>query len=454
MSSELKVALISRFMPIDIPYQAAWLEHYLQIGVDHIYLFFIDKEENAWETKYKNDFEEVVLNRSILLQCNPELRDKITVINHFKAYSNPNAFLSAFDRRQLLDMFFIVSDENRQRLEALYPPPKNINHFERGERFAFFTSLFVAPNSIPKYDYLLHVDSDEFLYLVDDEFVPTQSQSPPSITLQRFLEQKQQKSEKKLNHIHFNWLMCPSRENFVEDFNKTFAMGSNPKYFIARGKSMALISDMSFAGNDINDPHVFLLRKNIAKIEPNPDQHPSTSNPRRVNLSAKITSCLVHFSYRGIYDCYNKMMHQNLSTHRNDQDRFHQTFSQLSADEKIPIHSLPSRVQLYLAELCGGCDGKGDSKCKEYQKWLDRVCCHHGGDTRNTNTNKMFHCFTPTDENYLQSLFFGGADKDDFVNKIRKLDNSAIFMDYNRKLDHNNLKPHVRKMAEGDHRSV
>lgn len=156
-----------------------------------------------------------------------------------------------------------------------------------------------------KEDYVIHVDSDEFLYL-------------QGMTLPEFLNQYSE-----YQYFKFNWLMCPSNHLYHESLNDILKDEQNPKYFVANFKSMAKTSEITFS----EDAHKFTKKSILNELYTN-------------------QYFIIHFSYRGIYDCYNKTYNQKLKNHADIND--------IMINPEIistKINEIPSRIMCYISAL-------------------------------------------------------------------------------------------------------
>ncbi len=262
--SKPKVALISRFTVSDFPFYAGWLEHYANnIEIDHFYLFFIHHDKDAWNNIYKADFEEIIMK-----DCPTYHRliseGRITFINGYRAYSDPNHFI------QIIFPVGLKSED----VVKFYLAMKN------------------------NFDFVLHIDSDEFLYLGKGN------------TVHEFIRKVNLKyttnGSPVPNYFFFRWLMVPSRECYVEDYVKTLSDQRNPKYFVNHGKSMASTKYIDWKKTHCH--HFYFLASEKSK------KVVFDSNKEDVLVEDICeTTFLIHFSYRGIYDCLNKMRFQCLN---------------------------------------------------------------------------------------------------------------------------------------------
>ncbi len=306
-----RVALISRFTVEDFPFYSAWLEHYTNnIEIDHFYLFFIHHDEDAWNNTYKADFEKIISTATYHRLIS---EGRITIINGYRAYSDPDHFLQ---------LIFPISTKKKSSVTEIEEEE------EEKKANEFYSAM------INKFDFVLHIDSDELLYL------------GKGITVHQFIRKIATKySAKDLpvpNYFFFRWLMVPSREIFVEDYIKTLADQRNPKYFVDRGKSMAstkYIDWMKTACHHFD----FLLPYESKKVIYNSNKEEDDD--------IRETTFLIHFSYRGIYDCLNKMRFQVFRYCRNNNHS--QSFSNIFDRNFHDFRSdlFHPRIVVYLAEL-------------------------------------------------------------------------------------------------------
>ncbi len=187
---------------------------------------------------------------------------------------------------------------------------KNINLDTIQDSNAVF---FEYPFTI-KEDYILHIDSDEYLYLNHENFYT-------------FLEKN-----KNIDAFYFYWYMCPSSELKINNFNEILQNKSSKKYIIRTYKILTKNKNIQFIKGYTHDV-TFLNNHNIHK------KYMDTPY------------FLIHFSYRGIQDCYYKCMYQNLINHK---DLHLHHYKLKICDENIKIlkvNELPSRILVFLAEI-------------------------------------------------------------------------------------------------------
>jgi len=251
-------AIVSRFMTMDLPYMAQWFEHYLRLGISKFYLYYIDAEERL--RTHDAELESVLgfLREKVALQKIPQ-----------EEVANSN------------DIFWM-------------------RPFPICETF------------------LLHIDSDEFLWL---------NGGREGETLFEFVQANP--------CYYFSWLMCPSPRRWVESMQSILDDAEAPKYMILEGrKAMGRVSKIKFSQLDT---HRFDVQEAF----------------RRNFVSRVMTEpyCLIHFSYRGIYDCYFKLYHQKMKTH----DDAHLANKGTFLDRRVrtfPLREIPSRILCYLGEVC------------------------------------------------------------------------------------------------------
>jgi hypothetical protein len=240
-------ALISRLMSIDLPYYSQWLEHYDSLGVDAFYLIYIDTELPDLE--------------SMLAFYPKEKIKKIVFVNS--------------------DVVSSANDVFKQRLFDI------------------------------KEDYLLHVDSDEFVYL-------------NGLTLPDFIEQNSE-----FNYFRFQWLMIPAcsyNGKIHSSLSEVFHDIHVKKYFVQQYKSMVLYSNIDSSRDDAIDIHDFkCVNKNIFQ------------NPQYF---------ILHFSFRSTYDAYLKCKFQKLMNKNEDTNRRF-----FDPHVKMDLRYFPTRFLVYEGEI-------------------------------------------------------------------------------------------------------
>lgn len=241
----ITIAIISRFIDIDIPYMSEWFEYYDNLGITRYYL--IDNNENPTNLDILKYYPK---NKVIISHVSPSVHS-IKKIDH--VFSKVN---------------FNISE-----------------------------------------DYLLHVDSDEFLFL-------------DNLTLQSFLEKY-----KNYNYFQFNWLMAPSKKAINFSISDILKDTDSPKFFVNQYKSMAKTNIIKFP---ITNPHAFTVNK-------------------KVNLFKKYNIFfIIHFSFRSIYDSYLKLIYNNDSI-RYQQDIIDR-FLDISV-KKIYIDQIPNTALIYMSQI-------------------------------------------------------------------------------------------------------
>jgi hypothetical protein len=238
----MSIAIISRFMTIDLAYYSEWLEYYDNLGVDFFYLIYVDKI-----------FED--LNK--ILTYYPKNKIKIEYLN---ADINAN--------KAFLHVDFDIKE-----------------------------------------DFILHVDSDEFLYL-------------QGLTLPEFL-----KKYDGYNSYKFNWLMAPSNKKYNECLCDILCDKESPKYFVSTYKSLAKKKDINKLSND---PHNFSFKNN------------DVIEFKKFNIFF-----IIHFSFRGMYDAYLKPKHQKIMDYLDEKMTNLCDFS----INKILFRNLPQRFIIYDGEI-------------------------------------------------------------------------------------------------------
>ena len=241
----MSVGIISRIMEIDIPYYSEWLEYYDKLGVDSFYLIIYDRKN---------------LDLKNLLKYYPEHKIKgISYINH-NQFKNNNANL-------VLKMnLFNITD-----------------------------------------DYLLNVDSDEFLYL-------------DGLNIKDFISKYND-----FNYFRFNWLMVPSKNDYNESLNEIFNNPSQKKYFLTQYKSM-------------------IKRSEIKKYSITP--HDFECDSKLIKEFKEFNKFyIIHFSFRGKCDAYLKLKNQLLgdSTETNIKNI-------LDYSKELKGFQIPDRFLVFIGE--------------------------------------------------------------------------------------------------------
>ncbi len=165
-----------------------------------------------------------------------------------------------------------------------------------------------------KEEYILHIDSDEYLYLNNEN-------------LYTFLEKY-----KNVDAFYFYWYMCPSNELVINNFNELLQNKNSKKYIIKAYKILCKNKNIKFMKGNTHDV-TFLNNQNINKKYMDQPYF------------------LIHFSYRGIQDCYYKCMYQNLINHKDNHltlDKFKICNQNIKS---IKVNELPSRVLVFLGEI-------------------------------------------------------------------------------------------------------
>lgn len=235
-------------MYIDLPYYSEWLEYYCNLGVDTFYLYYM-----------KDKKSDPLPNFADLLSFFPSEKIKLKIF-HRGQYPCANRVLSC-------NPFF------------------------------------------PSEEWVLHVDSDEFLHLRGNG-------------LKAFL-----KTHAEYNYFKFNWLMCPSPRPFTSCLEDILRDPASPKYMLPMYKS--------------------LVRKDLV-LKPTSNAHDFVVAAAGVSEFTSPEAFLIHFCYRGVYDCFNKTASQAFESY-NDQKLRHDFL-----DKTLPhmhIRDIPSRVLVYVAEL-------------------------------------------------------------------------------------------------------
>jgi hypothetical protein len=254
-SSTPTFAIVSRFMTIDLPYMAQWFEYHMNLGISHFYLYYIDITFYDLET-----------------------------ISGF-----PHSYITL----QKIDRDTIPNNND-----------------------IFWMRPFCDP-SIQE-TFLLHIDSDEFLYL-------------NGLRLPEFVLQYPN-----IDCYYFSWMMAPSPRLYAESMQSILDDPKAPKYMIAEGrKVMGRWSKVQFAQQDTHrfDPRPDVLRRSLVQTK--------MDEPYMI----------LHFSYRGIYDCYFKLFHQKMKTH-DDRQIANKRAILSSSTRSFPLSQIPSRILCYAGELC------------------------------------------------------------------------------------------------------
>ncbi len=260
---KLTFSIVSRFLNIDIPYMNQWIEHYVSIGVTYFHLYYISSNSGS-----NSDLNDDEIYRWV---------DKLKTVDHVIQRVN-------------LDQQQVGVDSNH--VFVLFPPTPKITQ-----------------------DYILHFDSDEYLYINErynsqlENFI--QSQSPKDTV------------------FRFKWIMCPAgNKPFYSNVNTILQDHTLPKYILYSHKSMGKTSNVRFTLN----PHEFATTT-------------TTLHPKTVN------DCfLIHFCYRGLYDVYYKCFFQNLITQSENDTLTKIPFTDPQVEE-MSLADIPSRVLVFLAEM-------------------------------------------------------------------------------------------------------
>ncbi len=164
-----------------------------------------------------------------------------------------------------------------------------------------------------KEDYILHIDSDEYLYL-------------NGLRFNSFLEKNQN-----IDIFYFCWYMCPSSNLMINNMNDILKSNSK-KYFIKTYKALTRNKNIKFIRGYTHDFHF------------------TNNNMKRAFMENPFF--LIHFSYRGIYDSYYKFIFQQLPNH-NDLNLVENKMNILNKNiNGININKLPSRISVFLGEVC------------------------------------------------------------------------------------------------------
>jgi hypothetical protein len=164
-----------------------------------------------------------------------------------------------------------------------------------------------------KEDYILHIDSDEYLYL-------------NGLRFNSFLEKNQN-----IDIFYFCWYMCPSSNLMINNMNDILKSNSK-KYFIKTYKALTRNKNIKFIRGYTHDFHF------------------TNNNMKRAFMVNPFF--LIHFSYRGIYDSYYKFTYQKLLNHY-DLNLVENKMNILNKNiNGININKLPSRISVFLGEVC------------------------------------------------------------------------------------------------------
>ncbi len=239
------IAIISRFMNIDLPYMSQWFEYYDCVGINHYYLYYVD------HTFY--NLEEL--------------------LNHFP--------------------------KNKVTIKEI-----TLNSIQDSN------SVFYDYPFTIKEEYILHIDSDEYLYLNNEN-------------IYTFIQK-----HKYVDAFYFYWYMCPSNNIIINNVNEILENKNSKKYFIKNYKILFKNKDFRYIKGYSHD--VTFLKNNVSKKY--------MENPY----------FLIHFSYRGIYDCYYKYKYQNLINHNDIKNKFNICNENIKS---LYINQVPSRILVYLGEI-------------------------------------------------------------------------------------------------------
>jgi hypothetical protein len=128
--------------------------------------------------------------------------------------------------------------------------------------------------------------------------------------------------------------MCPSSQLKINNFNEILKNKSSKKYIIKTYKILCKNKNIQFMKGYTHDVNFINNNQSIKRMYMN--------NPY----------FLIHFSYRGIQDCYYKCIYQNLINHKDAHLNLYKYKLCNNEIEKIKINELPSRVLVFLGEIC------------------------------------------------------------------------------------------------------
>ena len=217
-------------------------------------------------------------------------------------------------------------EENLENVLTYYPKEK-IKIIKVNKNKIYPNDVFKIIKFNIKEEYVLNIDSDEFLYL-------------GGMNIQQFLN-----TFKDFNYFRFHWLMAPSLNHQNNSLNDILYDKKSPKYFLTEHKSMTKTKFINFSAT--RTPHNYIIHKifrdNIKlfkSIKFNKILNNNQSNQE--NMDKKMF--LIHFCYRDLLDCFYKQLAQSLSLVL---DRSIHSFF----NNKILFKQMPKRFLVYFGEI-------------------------------------------------------------------------------------------------------
>lgn len=214
-------------------------------------------------------------------------------INHFYLYYIDNTF---FNIEELLNYF----PKNKVTIKQI-----TLNSIQDSN------SVFYDYPFTIKEEYILHIDSDEYLYLNNEN-------------IYTFIQKN-----KDIDAFYFSWYMCPSNKIMIHNFNDVLKDKNSKKYFINIYKVLFKNKDFYYIKGYTHD--ITFLNNVTKKYMQNP-------------------YFLIHFSYRGIYDCYYKYKYQKLINHNDKDLQSAPSICNINL-KSIYLTQIPSRILVYLGEI-------------------------------------------------------------------------------------------------------
>ncbi len=253
---------------------------------------------------------------------------KITtaVISRFMTIDLPyySQWLEYYDKLGF-DYFYLyyIDDNFEENLEKVltYFPKQKIQIIQVDKNKIYPNAVFKKIKLDIKEDYVINIDSDEFLYL-------------GGMNIQSFL-----KRFNNFNYFTFNWLMAPSLKKSNESLNEILKDRNSPKYFLTEYKSLTKTKFINFPGTQT--PHDFIIKpmfqKKIKKFT-------SLNINKKLKTNFKNKFFLIHFCYRDMLDCFYKQLSQNLFLIKDQETNYF-------FNDKISFKLMPKRFLVYFGEI-------------------------------------------------------------------------------------------------------
>ncbi len=210
-------------------------------------------------------------------------------------------------------------EENLEKVLTYYPKDK-IQIIKVDKNKVYPNAVFKKILLDIKEEYVINVDSDEFLYL-------------GGMNVKDFL-----KKFKNFNYFRFNWLMAPSLNEKNNSLNDILYDKKSPKYFLAEYKSLSKTKFINF--KNTRTPHDFIIKqmfkKNIKKLIS------LKLNKNIQNVNKKFF--IIHFCYRDMLDCFYKQLSQTLFLVKDKTINYF-------FNDTITFKSMPKRFLVYFSEI-------------------------------------------------------------------------------------------------------